>query len=329
MRKRLKPGPFSSSTSTGLGTRLAGELLSKTWYWSLCSKLILLWPEGWRDMQLEHAVKCVCVCVCGWVSWVVNSTWTWCTCSSYQCTWKASDEHGHIHLHLHHAMIVLAWNACYFHVHAVFEFESVTMVCSSKDVTGLKCIAEVWENCNIRPHQKRSLFRLTSLKILRAGGRSFCFLKIFYRCPATDSDVSDVDKRPCSIDKSEVSTSLTRRRCPRQSTLFSSNRVTDTAAMFSRLKGRHRKGSRGALYLSWSKTQFRIDTATQACTWTTWRCEKSLRLALQNAVGRVSRNRDLFRCGLIKDACSFASNSTVRFVLSHGFTYLLTFVLTD
>ena len=87
------------------------------------------------------------------------------------------------------------------------------------------------------------------LKILRAGGRSFAFLQIFYRCPATDSDVSDVDKRPCSIDKSDVSTSLTRRRRPRQSTLFSSNTVTNTAAIFSRLKGRHRQGARGALLI--------------------------------------------------------------------------------
>ena len=78
------------------------------------------------------------------------------------------------------------------------------------------------------------------------------------------------------------------------------------------------------LYLSWSKTQFRINTATQACMWTTlrlplhvhvlyvhafiqkvlWRREKvcsrpfKMQSALQNAVGQVSRNRDLFRCGL-------------------------------
>ena len=36
----------------------------------------------------------------------------------------------------------------------------------------------------------------------RAGGLSF--LQIFYRCPGTDSDVSDVDKKPCSMDKSDV-----------------------------------------------------------------------------------------------------------------------------
>ena len=65
----------------------------------------------------------------------------------------------------------------------------------------------------IRPHRKRSLFRLTSFKILQAGGQSF-FLQIFYRRPAMDSDVSDGDKRPCSIDKSDVSASLTRRRRP-------------------------------------------------------------------------------------------------------------------
>ena len=46
-----------------------------------------------------------------------------------------------------------------------------------------------------------------------------------------------------------VSTSLTRRRRPRQSTLFSSNTVTDTAAIFSRLKGRHRQDTRGALLI--------------------------------------------------------------------------------
>ena len=31
-----------------------------------------------------------------------------------------------------------------------------------------------------------------------------------------------------------------------------------------------------------------------------WRHEKNLRSALQNAVGRVSQNRDLFRCGLVR-----------------------------
>ena len=146
-----------------------------------------------------------------------------------------------------------------------------------------------------------SLFRLTSLKILRAGGSVF-FLQIFYRCPATDSDVSDIDKRPCSIDKSDVSTSLTRRRRPRQSTLFSSNTVTDTAAIFSRLKGRHRQGAHGALLIlkqnsvsnrhrhsSMHVDDVAVATARActicACVHTKsflWRLEKSLRPALQN-----------------------------------------------
>ena len=49
--------------------------------------------------------------------------------------------------------------------------------------------------------------------------------------------------------KSNVSTSLTHRRRPWQSTMFSSNMVTDTAAIFSRLKGRHRQDAHGALLI--------------------------------------------------------------------------------
>ena len=151
---------------------------------------------------------------------------------------------------------------------------------------------------------------------MRAGG--LFFLQIFYRCPATDSDVSDVDKRPCIIDKSDVSTSLTHRRRPQQSTLFSSNTVTDTAAIFSRLKGRHLTGrTQSSTYLEATSVSNRhrhssmhVDdiavTTARACTMCAcvhtkcflWRHEKSLRSALQNAVDRVSRNRDLFQCGL-------------------------------
>ena len=101
------------------------------------------------------------------------------------------------------------------------------------------------------------------------GRRSVFFLQIFYKHPATDSDVSDVDKRPWSIDKSDVSTSLTGRRRPQQSTLFSSNTVTDTAAIFSRLKGRHRQDAHGAL--SWSKDSVSNRHCHQACMWTTLR----------------------------------------------------------
>ena len=117
----------------------------------------------------------------------------------------------------------------------------------------------------------------------------------------------DVDKRPCSINKSDVSTSLTRRRRPRQSTLFSSNTVTDTAAIFSRLKGRHRQGARGALLIlkqnsvsnrhrhsSMHVDDVAVATARActicACVHTKsflWRREKSLRSSLQNAVGKT------------------------------------------
>ena len=148
------------------------------------------------------------------------------------------------------------------------------------------------------------------IQISRAGGWSF-FLQIFYRCPATDSDVSDVDKRLCSIDKSDVSTSLTRRRRPRQSTLFSSNTVTNTAAIFSRVKGRHRQGARSSTQNSVSNrprhSSMHVDdvAVATACTCMYYMCMrsykkffveawKSLRSALQNAVGRLVETGTFF-----------------------------------
>ena len=52
------------------------------------------------------------------------------------------------------------------------------------------------------------------------------------------------------------------------------------------------------LYLSWSKTQFRIDTATQACTWTT------LRLPLHVHVLCVHAFIQKVFCGGMKKVCS-------------------------
>ena len=135
------------------------------------------------------------------------------------------------------------------------------------------------------------------------GRAVFFFLQIFYKRPATDSDVSDVNKRPCSIDKSDISTSLTRRRCPRRSTLFFSNTVTDTAAIFSRLKGRHRQDVRKALLILnlEVKTQFRIDTATKhARGWSCGRHCTCIVLCLvpwlSNDMGEEKRGWWLLRC---------------------------------
>ena len=69
------------------------------------------------------------------------------------------------------------------------------------------------------------------------------------RRPATNSDVPDVDNRPCSIDKNGIYTSLTHRRHPGQGTLFSLNTVTDAADIFSRLKCKHRQNTRRALLI--------------------------------------------------------------------------------
>ena len=168
----------------------------------------------------------------------------------------------------------------------------------------------------IRPHRKRSLFRLTSLIILGAGGRSF-FLRYFI-CKEWQRQTYTTRN---IYDKRDVSTPLTRRRYPRQSTLFSSNIRLPTLQPSSRdwRADIDRTHSESSTYLE-VKTQFWIHTATQACTWTTLRLPlymhvlyvhaciqkvfcggvKKFAVALQNAVGRVSRNRNLFRCGLMK-----------------------------
>ena len=92
-----------------------------------------------------------------------------------------------------------------------------------------------------------------------------------------------------STTYSNVSTSVTRRKHPWQSTLFSSNTETDTAAIFSSVH-----------------VDYVVVTIARACTmhaWVytknfLWRHEKSLRSAIQNTVRRVSRNKDLFQWGL-------------------------------
>ena len=94
-------------------------------------------------------------------------------------------------------------------------------------------------------------------------------------------NVSDVDKRPCSIDKSDVSTSL--RRCGRYCT---------------------------CMYYVCMRVYKKF----------LWRREKSLRSAFENTVGRVSRNRDFFQCGLIQIFCVYNSNDRLSgfFVIQNG-----------
>ena len=100
------------------------------------------------------------------------------------------------------------------------------------------------------------------------SGWAVFFLQILYMYmqAMTDANIymivanaSDVDKTPCSINKNDISTSL--RRCGRHCT-----------CMYYVCMRAYQK--------------FAVEA---------W---KSLRSALQNAVGRVSRNRDFFRCGL-------------------------------
>ena len=87
-----------------------------------------------------------------------------------------------------------------------------------------------------------------------------------------DSDISDVDKRPCSIDKSDVSTSLTHRRRPQQSTLIVLfEHSYRHCSHLAKIEGQTSTGrTRSSTYFE-VKTRFQIDTATQACTWTTLR----------------------------------------------------------
>ena len=113
------------------------------------------------------------------------------------------------------------------------------------------CKVPSWVQLLLRPNRKKSLFQLTSLKILWAVGRFFS--RYFICINKSDIHINDL-KEIASAEHLVVLEHGFRHCCH----LLEIEGQTSTGC------------TRSSTYLE-TKTQFQIDTTTQACTWTTLR----------------------------------------------------------